>query len=132
MSKKHLTRSEKEWKQILTEGEFKVLRQKETEPPFTGKYVDYKGEGVFVCAGCGNPLFNSKMKFDSGTGWPSFSKPISDENIKEKANHSLDLSRTEVICSVCGGHLGHVFDNGPALTGLRYCINSAALHLKKK
>ena len=132
MAKKRLVHSDKDWKKILTEKEFKVLRKKGTEPPFSGKYVSNKDKGLYVCAGCGNPLFNSEAKFDSGTGWPSFSKPVSDEKGKKKPDHSLGLVRTEVLCSVCGGHLGHVFDDGPKPTGLRYCMNSVALHFKKK
>jgi len=132
MTKKIISKSKKEWKSILTDAEYKVLREKDTEPPFSGKYVYNKEKGVYLCAGCGNELFTSDFKFDSSCGWPSFSKPISEGNIEFKPDNSFGMKRIEVICSKCGGHLGHVFDDGPLPSGKRFCINSVALHLKKK
>ena len=122
--------SEDYWKKKLTKEQFKVLRQKGTEMPFTGKYWDNKEKGIYLCAGCGNPLFESDTKFKSGTGWPSFYAPIDREKINEKKDLSNGMIRTEVLCSKCGGHLGHVFDDGPHPTGLRYCINSVSLNFK--
>ena len=132
MNKKNIIRSESEWKAILTPEEYNVLRKKGTEPPFTGKFVDNKDDGVYLCAGCGNPLFNSDKKFDSGSGWPSFWAVISEDRINLRLDSSIGMIRTEVLCSVCGGHLGHVFNDGPKPTGLRYCINSVALKFEKK
>jgi peptide-methionine (R)-S-oxide reductase len=129
---KFVSKSEEEWRRILTEEQFYVLRKKGTEPPFTGKYHDLKEEGKYVCAGCGNELFSSEQKFDSGTGWPSFWAPIREDALREEEDNSLFMRRTEVLCSLCGGHLGHVFPDGPAPTGLRYCINSVALKFVKK
>ncbi|MCW4030919.1 MAG: peptide-methionine (R)-S-oxide reductase MsrB [Candidatus Bathyarchaeota archaeon] len=130
--KSKTNKSAEEWRKTLTPEEFHVLREKGTERPFTGKYVDHKKKGTYVCAGCGKELFSSDTKFDSGTGWPSFWTPISEDNLEMKPDNSLGMRRTEVLCSQCGGHLGHVFNDGPKPTGQRFCINSAALHFKER
>lgn len=129
---KKIKKSEEEWGKCLTPEEFRILRKKGTEVPFTGKYVHNKKKGMYVCAGCGNKLFSSDTKYDSGTGWPSFWTPASKDSIEAKPDSSLMMNRTEVLCKKCGGHLGHVFDDGPEPTGLRYCINSASLGFKGK
>lgn len=125
-------KSEEEWKEALPPQRYQVLREKGTERPFTGELLDNKRSGVYKCAGCGQELFSSDTKYDSGSGWPSFYSPLSEGNIEEKKDKSLLSVRTEVLCSRCGGHLGHVFDNGPRPTGLRYCINSASLDFEER
>ncbi len=120
-------RSEEEWRQILSEEQFRILRKKETERAFTSSYSETKESGTFRCAGCGTDLFLSEAKFDSGTGWPSFFEPVAETNVETETDRSLFMRRTEVHCQRCGGHLGHVFPDGPRPTGQRYCINGAAL-----
>jgi len=126
-----VVKSKEEWKEILTPEEFHILREKGTERAFTGKYHDNKKKGLYICAGCENELFHSDTKFDSGTGWPSFWTPVSEKKVGTRADNSLFTRRTEVICNRCGGHLGHVFKDGPDPTGLRYCINSIALDFEE-
>ena len=125
-------KTKNEWKEILTPEQFTILRGKGTEAPFTGKYNDFKADGTFACAGCGEELFDSATKFDSGTGWPSFYQPFNGECIEEKTDTSHGMVRNEVLCGNCGGHLGHLFPDGPNPTGLRYCINSMAMTFEGK
>ena len=121
--------TEQDWRQRLTPEQYRILRQKGTERAFTGEYVDEKRRGVYRCAGCGAELFSSDTKYDSGSGWPSFWQPAQDGAIAYESDGSFGMVRTEVMCASCGGHLGHVFDDGPRPTGQRYCINSASLQL---
>ncbi len=122
-----IQKTDAEWKKVLNEEEFKVLRKKGTERAFTGDLHDKKEKGIYICKACNHKLFSSDTKFDSGTGWPSFFKPIKEENIGKESDFSFGMKRMEVHCANCGGHLGHVFEDGPNPTGLRYCINSVSL-----
>jgi len=127
-----ISRTDDDWRRNLTPEQFRILRQKGTERAFTGAYWDSKDKGIYRCAGCDAPLFDADTKFDSGTGWPSFFKPIDESAVAEEADDSIGMRRVEVHCARCGGHLGHVFPDGPKPTGQRYCINSASLKLEKK
>ena len=127
---KSVPRSEEEWKEKLTEEQYKILREKGTEAPFSGKLLHADKDGTYTCAACGNPLFSSDAKFESGTGWPSFDQAIAGA-VKQVVDNAHGMSRTEIICARCGSHLGHVFDDGPTKTGKRFCLNSVCLDLEE-
>ena len=131
MAEDKIEKTDKQWRKELTKEQYHVLREKGTELPFTGKYNNFFEDGVYLCHGCGAKLFESETKFDHGCGWPSFHKPAEENNITKKQDLNFGMRRTEVLCSKCGGHLGHVFNDGPEPTGLRYCINSAAIDFEK-
>jgi len=129
---KKVEKSDDQWKSELTPDQYQVCRNKGTERPFTGEYYKTKAPGIYKCVACGNELFDSDTKFDSGTGWPSFYQPVSGESVETEDDNSHGMRRTEVMCNACGAHLGHLFPDGPRPTGLRYCINSVALKLEDK
>ena len=124
-----IEKTDDDWRRELTPDQYRIMRQKGTEPPFTGEYVNEKTPGVYRCAACGTPLFRSDTKYDSGSGWPSFYAPIDEANVATEEDRSHGMRRTEVMCATCEAHLGHVFPDGPRPTGLRYCVNSASLTL---
>ncbi len=128
----NISGQDSDWRKKLTEEQYKILREKGTEMPFSGEYVNHHENGMYACVACGTPLFSSDAKFDSGTGWPSFSDVVAKGNVELREDASHGMARTEVVCKTCGGHLGHIFDDGPTPTGKRYCINSACLNFKPK
>jgi len=129
---KKVIKTDSEWQKELTEDQYRVLRNSGTEPPFQNRYNDFYEEGTYVCAGCGEPLYSSSTKYSSGSGWPSFYEPLQKEAVRYEEDHSLWMRRTEVLCAVCDGHLGHVFPDGPEPTGIRHCINSTSLKFVPK
>ncbi|ADL12765.1 peptide-methionine (R)-S-oxide reductase MsrB [Acetohalobium arabaticum] len=132
MKDNKIEKSKAEWEKILTDDEYRVLREQGTEPAFDNEFYDNFKDGIYLCAGCGNELFSAEDKFKSGTGWPSYTKPIDEEAVETSIDKSLLQTRVEVHCNRCGGHLGHIFEDGPEPTGLRYCINSTALNFKEE
>lgn len=129
--KDKIQKSDEQWRKELTPEQYRILREKGTERAFTGEYYHNKEKGIYLCAGCGNELFSSETKYESGSGWPSYWQPVDKTAVEFNKDTSHGMIRTEVVCSKCGGHLGHVFEDGPQPTGLRYCINSASLNFKK-
>ena len=125
-----IRKSEEEWRRELTPDQYRIMREKGTEAPFTGEYLEEKTPGIYRCAACGMPLFASDTKYDSGSGWPSFHAPIAADNVRTEEDHSHGMRRTEIMCANCEAHLGHVFPDGPRPTGVRYCVNSASLKLE--